>query len=1109
MSQSNIRDNQKRGKVSSFIKRHLKEGAELKVVSAYFTIYAYYQLREELDRLDKVEFLFGEPRFLKQLDPEKHDAKAFKIEDEGISLDNRLTQSAAAKACAKWIREKVEIKSMVRPNFLHGKLYHITETGGKQHAIAGSSNFTVNGLGLSKTSNVELNMIVDSDRDREDLIDWFGQFWNPEGQYADLVEDVKDEVLKYLEQLYTDNTPRFVYYKTLFHLFEDYLNQQRNEDGIDPKTGFFDSVIWNTLYDFQRDGVRSAINKIKQHNGCIIADSVGLGKTYEALAVIKYYESQNTRVLVLCPKKLRENWTIWKANDDRNNLVDDRFEYDVLSHTDIGRNSGKVGDQNLATVSWSNYGLVVIDESHNFRSSKPGKKDENGERRRSRYEILMEEIIRKGVQTKVLLLSATPVNNNLRDLRNQIYLITGNVDTAFMDIGVRSLTSTMRLAQLEFSRWANPEPDPITGEKPDRKVAELLDRLTTSNFFPLLDEVTIARSRNHIRKYYDMAAIGKFPTRLPVKSVYAEIDLKERFSSYDELNDVISRFRLAIYNPSHYIKEKWQGYYREKSRGKGLATAFIMADRESSLIAMMRINFLKRLESSVFSFASTLDRTMGKMEALRDKLKAFRANPTTNDLLEVDENFDADSLDDQDVIDAETVGKSLRYHLVHLDLDAWIKDLEEDIKEFDTLHKEAYVINADRDAKLAELKTIIQQKIDQPINDANQKVIVFTAFSDTATYLYDSLKEWAQKRKLNLGLVTGGTSDNKSTFRPEGYRRQQDFNAILTNFAPLAKKRDKMTASMPQTGGIDLLIATDCISEGQNLQDGDMVINYDIHWNPVRLIQRFGRIDRLGSQNDVIKMVNFWPTKDLNKYINLKDRVEARMALVDITATGEDNLLNTEQVEDLIVDDMKYRDRQLLRMQDEVLDLEDTDENISLGEFTLEDFRADLLNFLEAEKEKLAAAPLGLYAVVPAATEPPYDKIVRPGVIYCLRHRGNNDELKLVNPLQPYFLLYVRDDGEVRLKYTAAKQILDVYRHLCQNDNTVHDDLCDLFNDETANGEKMEHYAELIQTAQKSIRASLRKKRGAIVKGRGGKLIKEDKQADREQFDLVTWLVVR
>jgi SNF2 family DNA or RNA helicase len=1043
MSNSNIRDNQQRGMVSSFLKLNLQPGSSLKVVSAYFTIYAYYALRGQLDELDEIQFLFGEPRFLKKLDPEKTDRKSFKVEDENITLSERLEQSAVAKACAAWIREKVEIKSMIKPNFLHGKLYHITQPGGVREAITGSSNFTMSGLGLSKSSNVELNMIVDGKNDIKDLEAWFSQFWDENGDYNHLVEDVKDEVLKYLEQLYTENTPRFVYYKTLYHLFEDYLNQQRDEDLIDPRTGFFDSVIWNTLYDFQRDGVRAAVNKIKRHNGCIIADSVGLGKTYEALAVIKYFEDSNSRVLVLCPKKLRENWTIWRANDERNNLAEDGFGYDVLSHTDLNRESGKVGDLNLGTIKWGNYGLVVIDESHNFRSAKGGKENDAGEYRMSRYEFLMQRIIKEGINTKVLLLSATPVNNNLRDLRNQIYLITGDDDHAFKDIGVKSLTNTMRVAQYEFSKWATPETDPVTGEKPERRVSDLLDRLTTSNFFPLLDEITIARSRNHVRKYYDMAAIGKFPTRLPVQSVYADIDLKNRFKSYDELNEIISRFRLAIYNPSAYIKKEWQDHYREKSRGS--VRGFVMADRESSLIAMMRINFLKRLESSVYSFATTLERTMNKMEALQAKLRAFQQGRLTDGEIDDQDQLDYDLMDDQDAQEAETVGKSLRYHLSHLDIDLWLSDLEDDRQQFITLEESAEAVKPARDAKLKELREVIEQKLQVPLNDGNRKVIIFTAFSDTASYLYRNMKSWATERGMQCGLVTGGSSDNKSTFQPEGFRKQQDFNAILTNFAPRAKKRDKMTKSMPQEGGIDLLIATDCISEGQNLQDGDMVINYDIHWNPVRLIQRFGRIDRLGSTNDVIKMVNFWPTKDLNKYINLKDRVEARMALVDITATGEDNLLNTEQVEDLVEDDLKYRDRQLLRMQEEVLDLEDTNENVSLSEFSLEDFRADLLQFLEAEQQKLADAPLGLHALVPAPADgTEYAKIIRPGVIYCLRQKGESKELKAVNPLQPYFLVYVRNDGEVRFRYTAAKQILDIYRHLCAADDTVHEELCEL-----------------------------------------------------------------
>lgn len=1105
---SSIRDNQQRGKVSGFLEEHLVQNSSLKVVSAYFTIYAYYALREKLDHLDQIHFLFGEPRFLKKLDPEKIDRKAFQIEDEDITLSDRLEQGAVAKACASWIKEKVEIKSMIRPNFLHGKLYHINQPGGKEKAITGSSNFTMSGLGLSQSSNVELNLLVTDERDREDLQAWFAQFWEESGVYNHLVEDVKSEVLKYLEQLYTENTPRFVYYKTLYHLFEDYLNQQRDEDLIDPRTGFFDSVVWNTLYDFQRDGVKAAINKIKRHNGCIIADSVGLGKTYEALAVIKYFEDSNSRVLVLCPKKLRENWTIWRDNDERNNLAEDGFGYDVLSHTDLNRKSGKVGDLNLDTIKWGNYGLVVIDESHNFRSAKGGKENEAGEYRMSRYEFLMQRIIKEGINTKVLLLSATPVNNNLRDLRNQIYLITGDDDHAFKDIGVKSLTNTMRVAQYEFSKWATPESDKVTGEKPERRVSDLLDRLTTSNFFPLLDEVTIARSRNHVRKYYDMAAIGKFPRRLPVQSIYSDIDIKDRFKSYDELNDIISRFRLAIYNPSAYIKKEWQDHYRDLSRSR--VRGFIMADRESSLIAMMRINFLKRLESSVYSFATTLDRTINKMEALQKKLRAFQEGQLIDDEIDGEDQLDPDLMDDQDAQEAETVGKSLRYHLSHLDIDLWLSDLEEDRQEFIKLEESAEAVKPARDAKLKELREVIEHKLKVPLNDDNRKFIVFTAFSDTAGYLYRNMKNWATERGMQCGLVTGGSSDNKSTFQPEGFRKQQDFNAILTNFAPRAKKRDKMTKSMPQQGGIDLLIATDCISEGQNLQDGDMVINYDIHWNPVRLIQRFGRIDRLGSTNDVIKMVNFWPTKDLNKYINLKDRVEARMALVDITATGEDNLLNTKQVEDLVEDDLKYRDRQLLRMQKEILDLEDTDENVSLSEFSLEDFRADLLQFLDAEKEKLAEAPLGLHALVPAPEEgTDYAKIIRPGVIYCLRQKGEGKELKAVNPLQPYFLIYIRNDGEVRFRYTAAKQVLDIYRHLCVGDDTIHEDLCDLFNAHTKDGEAMDEYAQLLKAALSSIRGTVERKSGAVLKGRGGKLIPSTaKEGGEMGFELVTWLVV-
>ena len=1111
---SSIRDNHQRGSVGEFLKDNLNENAEVSIVSAYFTIYAYQQLKNHLDNVGHVNFLFGEPRFLKNLDPEKTDKKAFKIEDENISLENRLEQKTAAKECAEWIMGQVSIKSMVRPNFLHGKLYHIKNSNGVEKAIAGSSNFTVNGLGLGTSSNIELNLVITDERDREDLYDWFHEFWDENGIHNDIVQDVKDEVLKYLEQLYIDNSPEFIYYKTLFHIFEKYLSEQSEGDLINLRTGYFDSVIWNTLYDFQKDGVKGAINKILKYNGCIIADSVGLGKTYEALAVIKYFESLNNRVLVLCPKKLRENWTIWKANDERNPLIEDRLRYDVLSHTDLNRNGGKSGDIDLSTLNWGNYDLVVIDESHNFRNNATGKEDDEGNYKMSRYEFLMEKVIKSGIQTKILLLSATPVNNNLRDLRNQFYLITENRNDALLEEGIKNIAETMRVAQLQFSYWANPK------RNPNRRVEDLLERLDSA-FFKLLDELTIARSRNHIKRYYDTSKIGEFPKRNPVNSVYSEIDISNRFPSYDRLYKDISNYRLSVYNPSAYVLDEWKDHYQELAGRK--VQAFTQESREHFLIGMMRVNFLKRLESSIESFEISIDRTIRKIEKLEEKIKEFREFSQQNGF--VDENETDPDYDegDEELDEALSVGKKLRFHLGHLDLDLWLKDLNEDKDQLLYILHAAESVSPEKDAKLFELKKLIREKCRNPLNTSNKKVIVFTAFSDTAKYLYNALKDWVlEELQLHIAVVTGGTSDNKTSFKPASFKRQSDFNAILTNFSPVSKKRSKMKLTMPQEGEIDILIATDCISEGQNLQDCDYLINYDIHWNPVRIIQRFGRVDRLGSKNNVIQMVNFWPTKDLNKYINLKDRVEARMALVDITATGEENLLDTQQVKDLVLEDMNYRDKQLLRLKDEVLDLEDLDENITLSEFTLDDFRMELMNFLEAHRRLLEDTPFGLYSIVPCPTgeyqdladydidNPNFNKVVKPGVIFCLRQKGNTRESEEVNPLQPYFLVYIRTDGTVRFRYTSTKQILDVYRSLCQGKKYPYEKLCDLFNDETSHGKEMKEYNQLLRLAIKDIARVFNKRSASKLKGRGGKLIPQDQKADKaEKFDLITWLIVK
>lgn len=1085
---SSILDNQGRGKVGDFLKNKIQTGSKLTIVSAYFTIYAYEQLKENLQSIDNLNFLFGEPRFVKSLDPNKTDTKSFKIEDEKLALNNRLQQKAVAKECAEWIKAKVNIKSIKQSNLLHGKMYHV-DNNGIEKALVGSSNFTVSGLGYGNIPNIELNLEVVDDRDRADLKNWFYEIWNDE----QLVEDVKDEVLTYLEQLYQENSPEFIYYKTLYHIFEKFLSEQETGGFLDEKTHLYDTKVWRMLFDFQKDGVRGAINKIQRHNGCIIADSVGLGKTFEALAIIKYFELLNDRVLVLCPKKLRDNWTIYQAhnNSELNILLEDRFSYTVLSHTDLSRDKGRSGDIDLERINWGNYNLVVIDEAHNFRNNTKGKKDEEGNTiRTTRYERLMNEIIRKGVKTKVLMLTATPVNNSLKDLRNQIYFITEEKDDAFKEaFNLPNIAETIKVAQNKFTVWS---------KKPKRNIKDLLESFD-SGFFKLLDELTIARSRSHIRKYYDLKQVGEFPKREKPKSIYPFIDLKNEFISYDQLNKEIQKYKLSLFSPYQYVKPKFRELYDTEK-----VENFTQEDRENYLIGMMKVNFLKRLESSVNSFAISMGRTISKIAELENIITEYKKKKSKSSEIDLDDLQVADS--DEETEDAWEVGKKVKYALDHIDVDRWLQDLARDKGQLQRLYQAANAVSPMRDAKLAELKELIREKTQNPTTTKdgkkNRKILIFTAFADTAVYLFNALQDWVMKDlKVHIAIVSGNSTDNKTTFGIN------EFANILTNFSPIAKNRDKVK-SMKQDEEIDILIATDCISEGQNLQDCDCLINYDIHWNPVRIIQRFGRIDRIGSRNTKVFMFNFWPTKDLDNYITLKERVEARMALVDIAATTDDNLLAQENIKDLIQEDLKYRDQQLKKLKEEILDIEDVTDGIALSEFTLDDFRIELTNYIEANRARLHEAPLGLYAVVPA---PDGSQVIGPGVIFCLRQVGDTSGNEMVNPLQPCYLVYIRDNGDVRYNFTNAKQILEIFRMLAAGNERAFEKLCDIFNGETDNGNEMKKYDELLEKAIIEITRTFKKRAvGALLSGRGGKLPAQTQQIKgAEDFELITWLIIK
>lgn len=1075
---SSIKDNRNRGSVGDFLKEKISQNSSLAFVSAYFTIYAYEALRNNLENIDKLHFLFGEPTFVKAIDPNSAELRQYKIENEKIELKNRLKQKKIAKDCSEWIKNKVKIKSIKQSGLLHGKMYHITDSNKNESAILGSSNFTSKGLGFAKNSNIELNLEVQDKRDIQDLKNWFYEVWEDNN----LTEDVKPKVLKYLEQLYADNPPELLYFKTLYHLFEKYLDEKNSFDDIETQKQYTDTAIWQKLFEFQKDGVKSAINKINKHNGCIIADSVGLGKTFEALAIIKYYEQRNHRVLVLCPKKLRNNWVKYTKNLTTNPLIEDRFRYDVLCHTDLSRESGKSGDIELSKIYWENYDLLVIDESHNFRNNNPGRKG-----KQSRYEKLLNEVIKKGRKTKILLLSATPVNNSLEDLRNQLYFITADTDNAFQyTLNIPSLKSLISRTKKEFIKWSVQE----------NKTQENLLNSLNADFFNLLDELTIARSRKHIQKYYkeNLLQIGEFPKRHKPESIYSEIDTNKEFPSYDEINDRILEYKLSLFTPTKYLKEGCEEKYKSKTD----IAQFTQKSREKFLIGMMKSNFLKRLESSVNSFRITLGNTLDKMNVLKDKIK---------NLSEYD--FDEESIYDEDefddipqVKDEFLIGKKLKYDLRDIKTDEWLIDIEKDEKELRYLYDKAYNITPDRDAKLQTLLKKITTKIQNPTkNDLehdNKKVIVFTAFSDTAKYIYDSIKDIIKTQyNTNIALVTGAGTETTLG--------KNDYEEILTNFSPLSKDR------IPDVEQIDILIATDCISEGQNLQDCDYLINYDIHWNPVRLIQRFGRIDRIGSHNPYIKMVNFWATDDLDKYIKLKRRVEDKMMLSDISATNADNILRPDEVNDILKQDLKYRENQLKRMKEEILDLEDFDENVSLTDFSFEDFRVELLHYIQKNKEKLKNLPIGINAVTSREVKVG-DKITNfdEGVIFCLKQKNSSELSNKINPLQPYFLVYITFNNEIKYTFVNSKKILEIYRILCLGKEKADSYLYELFDQQTDYGNHLEQFDDLLYSAIAKIKERFEIKAFSGLFSSKTFIMpnKENQINSIEDFELITWLVI-
>lgn len=1061
----------------------IKDGSKLSIAAACFSIYAFQELKKQLTSIEELRFIFTSPTFVaEKTKKEKREFYIPRLNRERslygtefeIKLRNEMTQKAIAKECADWIKEKVTFKSNISDKTIQGQLV-VDDTG-----YTPINNFTTVELGCEK-GNVISTTIVKDQSLAQTLIRDFNEIWNDKK----VLQEVTDEVIESITAAYNENSPDFIYFVTLYNIFNEFLEDVSEDVLPNEATGFKDSKIWGMLYNFQKDAALAIINKLEKFNGCILADSVGLGKTFTALAVIKYYENRNKSVLVLCPKKLANNWNTYKDNYINNPIASDRLRYDVLYHTDINRTRGTSNGIDLSRINWGNYDLVVIDESHNFRNGGKLVESSDEDTKDNRYVTLMKKVIRAGVKTKVLMLSATPVNNKFLDLKNQLALAyEGHTD--FIDDKLntnRSIDDIFKNAQRAFNTWSKWEPC-------DRTTENLL-KMLDFDFFEVLDSVTIARSRKHIQKYYDTSDVGTFPTRLPPISLRPHLtDLKEAIN-YNEIFEQLMLLTLTIYTPTHYILPSKMEKYAELYGDNKVNVGFTQANREQGIRRLTAINLMKRMESSVYSFNLTLKRIKELIESTIDTIDRFDKHSSVNlDLTDIS-NVDEFDDEDQNTDDLFSLGKKVKIDLADMDYVSWRESLAKDAEVLELLTLMVGDITPEHDSKLQELYRVIDDKITHPINEGNKKIIIFTAFADTAGYLYDNVSKYVKsKYGLNSAMVSGSVDGRTTCPKLRG-----DLNTVLTCFSPISKDRD-LFDSIPKAD-IDILIATDCISEGQNLQDCDFLINYDIHWNPVRIIQRFGRIDRIGSRNTVIQLVNFWPDVTLDDYINLKAKVETRMKIVDMTATGDDNILSDEERTDL-----EYRKAQLKRLQDEVVDIEDMTTGISIMDLGLNEFRLDLLEYIKNHPD-IEKAPFGLNAVVPANEDAP------AGVIFVLKNRSDSVNIDNQNRLHPFYMVYISDEGEVICDHLSPKQMLDKMRFLCKGKAQPIPEVYKQFNKETRDGRDMSKFSHLLGEAIASIIEVKDESDIDLFLGGGQVSFLTNEIKGLDDFELICFLVVK
>lgn len=954
------------------------------IVTGYFTLRALSKLHHEIP--EEVEYRLLSSELLKDKNDEKHIIDLLRG-DESIGTTFKLEQYVK-DAKAFLLRDTVKCKAITNA-FCHAKvyLYEPNDMRLKGFFLSGSSNLTDSGFGLRPSSNVELTMGKTADRsdaDYRELTNWFEEVWSAASETLPVNRDkpkgerisVKEYFIRQIDDFFRKYTPEEIYYKILFELFNADLDLDASIEHRQDMSLLQTSTIWKTLFNYQQKGVISLIKMLRKCNGAILADAVGLGKTFSALAVIKYFQTQGFTTVLLCPKKLEQNWAQYRRRHGSRFESDD-FDYIVRFHTDFqnDRLEYRYDDARLSWLQRQKKVLIVIDESHNLRNEKS-----------SRYQDLLASLVQNQPgqehrDVKVLMLSATPINTGLNDVKGQFNLIGRGVDTAFNtdDFGVESLRNLFADAQRKYTQWC---------DNPARTIGEFIKTLPPK-FFNLTDKLIVARTRKLIEN-----TLGEnlgFPKKEKPLNVYQGVDHFGNFKSTEEIYAAFEDLFLAAYQPSLFMEAT-----RKKSEKAAAAEAWNdEVNRERFLVKMMGILFMKRLESSWFSLLSTVKKVLDVHEATLDKVKKFRAGLNVDQLSP--SLFDGEE-EDGDIDDDEFF--ALRKGTIKLsemkNIGGFQRALESDIKKLNAIYlglldfQCKYESDIERDVKLDELERILREKQLQP----NKKVVIFTVYADTAKFIFDEL---VKRGFTNIASASGSNSYSTGSQTSDGYF------SLLQRFAPYSKlykeldwrdlyeqaglsreeyyNDDKQRWEVPYdvwrslilkyepkyakllNDPIDILIATDCLSEGQNLQDADMQINYDIHWNPVRLIQRFGRIDRIGSPNELIRCVNFWPAKSFEEYLHLESRVQNRMAAMTLVGS-ETQELNDEFVK--MVEDNPLQDRNADRLLQElqnnsISDIE-SPRTLSLKDFSFEVYRQDLIDYFEKNKDVFRRMPNGIFS---------------------------------------------------------------------------------------------------------------------------------------------------